>query len=263
MEFSWRYRDSLNGVFNYGGGYGTGNSLNRDVTFDNHNVLSRMLVVDISLDEIEVPMIAKAAIEHTVSEGFIHSNNVQKVVIPLYVNSYNQSRRTADSIINEFFSRTTFDTRLQKVTTNKGETYYGGRGIILDENFKPLILCSMMSKRVEVNSRIYMDYYKPIVRISPDVFINEPGLINKSSLISKHILKKVIPFYLTHNVESIQIYKSRFRNEIPENTKPQILIEDISRFIETPALPNPKTCSNEALNKLLLDNIDDVLNQIE
>lgn len=257
MEYTWRYANSLNMVFTALGEYSFESTLDADVALDKHNVFNRMLVVDVSSDEIEVPMVAKSAVEHVVTENLIHSYNAQKVVVSLYVNSRNQSRRTADSIVNEFFTRTYFRNRLQKVTTNKGEVYYGNRGIILDKDFKPLILCSIVSKKVEVNGRIFMDYYKPIVRVSPEVFLNETGLINKS------ILKKIIPFYLTHNVGRVNTYDGKFRSNIPENTKPQILIEDISRFIETPAIPNPSTCSNETLNKFLLDNVDEVLNQIE
>lgn len=256
MEYTWRYRNTLNNVFVLTGEYDRDSSLDYNLTFDEHNVFNRMLVVDVLSDEVEVPMVAKAVIENVISDNLIHSYNTQKVVIPLYVNSRNQSRRTADSIVNEFFSRTQFSNRLQRVTTNKGEIYYGNRGIILDKDFKPLILCSIVCKKVEERGMVYMDYYKPIIRISPEVFLGDTGLINKS------ILKKIIPFYLTHDVGRVYTYDGKFRSKIPENTKPQILIEDISRFIETPAIPNPNTCSNEALNKLLLDNIDDVLMQI-
>lgn len=256
MEFSWRYANSLNMVFSRSGEHSIKPTLGLNVTFDKHNVLSRMLVVDVSSDEVEVPVVAKSLVESVITDNLIHSNNIQKVVVPLYVNSRNQSRRTADSIINDFFTRTMFRHRLQKVTTNKGEVYYGNRGIILDKDFKPLILCSILSKKVETRTMVFMDYYKPIIHVSPEIFLNETGLINK------HILKKIIPFYLTHSIDRVIAYDGRFRSMIPENTKPQILIEDISKFIETPVLPNPSTCSNKAINEFLLDNIDDVLNQL-
>lgn len=255
MEFSWRYTDSLNRIFSSYGEANIDDTARDVVSLDQHNAFDRMFVVDISSDEIEVPMFAKAVIEDVVVQNMTRDTSVQKVVIPLYVNTYNQARRAADSIINEF-SRVSFNNRLQKVTTNKGEVYYGGRGIILDGNFKPLILCSVLCKKEEFRSSEYMDYYKPIIRINPEVFLNETGLINKT------IIKKIIPFYLTHTIPDIRT-RTRFRDKLPEDRKPQILIEDSSRFIETPAIPNPNTCSNEALNKLLLDNIEDVISQIQ
>lgn len=255
MEFSRRYTDSLNRIFSFYGEANIDDIACDVVSLDQHNAFDRMFVVDVSSDEIEVPMFAKAVIEDVVVQNMSRGTSFQKVVIPLYVNTYNQTRRTADSIINEF-SRVSFNNRLQKVTTNKGEVYYGGRGIILDGNFKPLILCSVLCKKEKFRSNEYMDYYKPIIRINPEVFLNETGLINKT------ILKKIIPFYLTHAIPDIRT-RTRFRDKLPEDRKPQILIEDSSRFIETPAIPNPNTCSNEALNKLLLDNIEDVISQIQ
>lgn len=257
MEFTQRYSNSLNIVFIYSGDLYQEDRLITDITFDEHNVFRKMLVVDVSSDEIEVPVIAKAAIEGTVAGKLMDVNNVQKVVVSLYVNSYTQTRRTADSIVNEFFSRTNFNSRLQKVITNKGEVYYGGKGIILDKDFKPLILCSLICKKTIDSSDTYMDYYKPVIRISPEVFLNESGLIHKS------ILKKIIPYYLTHSMKKVNNYSSTFRDRIPKNTVPHILVEDSSRFIESPVLPNPNTCSNESLNELLIDNIQDVLNEME
>lgn len=257
MEYTLSYRNILDSVFTSSGELHIARSLGYNLTFDKHNIFNRMLVIDVSSDEIEVPMIAKASVESTVFNNLIYAYNIHKVVIPLYVNSLSCQKRTADSIIDMLFARTSFKSRLQKVTTGKGEVYYGNRGIILDKDFKPLILCSTVCKKVEEGGRIYMDYYKPIIHVSSEVFLNNENLIPKS------IIKRIIPFYLTYNVGSVHPYNNKFRSKIPENTKPQILIGDITGFIETPAIPNPNTCSNEALNKLVLDNIDDILMQME
>lgn len=251
MNYTNRYTNSLNGVFKSTGG------IDRDsfpylISLGDHNVFKRMLVIDTSKDEIEVPMMARAITEVMVTDKLNSLSEISKLVIPLYINSVTQSRRTADSIIYEFFSRTPFKNRLQKVETNKGEIYYGNRGIILDKDFNPLIFCSMMCRKEGYRSREYMAYYKPIIHISPEVF-NSTGLIHKS------ILKKVIPFYLSHNIGWVDTYAGKFRSNLAVDTKPQIIIDDVSYLIETPKLPTPSTCSNESLNKLLRDNIQDVL----
>ena len=79
-------------------------------------------------------------------------------------------------------------------------------------------------------------------------------------LLGKSILKKIIPFYVSHSIDRIytDVY---FRNNIPTGTKPQILIDDVSKFIENPVKPTPQKCSDDVLNQILIDNIDDVLNQ--
>ena len=99
-----------------------------------------------------------------------------------------------------------------------------------------------------------MSYYKPMIHVSPQVFLRGDGLIDKS------ILKKVIPFYVSHNIDSVNTH-AYFRSDIPEGTKPQILIDDVSKFIENPAKPTPQKCSDDVLNQILADNVDDVLNQ--
>ena len=256
MEYSWRYRNALIRVFCGNNNTEVDDVTNKETTLDNHNVFNRLFVIDVSSDEIEIPVFAKSAVESVVRDklGFPHVSHVNKIIIRMYVNTYTQSRRTADSIVGEFFSRVNFNQRLQKVITNKGEVYYGGKGIILDKDFNILLLCTLACRRTKYRGIQVMSYYKPIIHVSPQVFLRGEGLIDKT------ILKKIIPFYVSHNI-SIVIDRTCFRNDIPEGTKPQILIDDVSKFIENPAKPTPQKCSDSVLNQILIDNIDDVLNQ--
>ena len=255
MEYSWRYRVTLMGVFCGNNDTTINNVTNIETTLDNHNAFNRLFVIDVSSDEIEVPVFAKSAVESVVSDRlkFPYSNHVNKIIIPMYVNTYTQSRRTADSIVGEFFSRVDFNQRLQKVITNKGEVYYGSKGIILDKDFNILLLCTLACRRMEYRGRQVMSYYKPIIHVSPQVFLKGEGLIDKS------ILKKIIPFYLSQNI--CQTYTNPdFVSDIPEGTKSQILIDDVSKLIERPVKPTPQKYSDDVLNQILADNADDVLN---
>ena len=256
MEYSWRYENTLTRVFLGYDDTAVSDVSNTETTLDNHNAFNRLFVIDVSSDEIEVPVFARFVVESVVRGKleFPYITHTSKIVIPMYVNTYNQSRRTADSIVNGFFSRVNFNQRLQKVTTNKGEVYYGGRGIILDKDFNILLLCTIVCKRMEHGGRQVMSYYKPMIHVSPQVFLRGEGLVDKS------ILKKIIPFYVSHNIGSIST-RAYFRSDIPEGTKPQILIDDVSKFIENPAKPTPQKCSDDVLNQILADNVDDVLNQ--
>ena len=112
----------------------------------------------------------------------------------------------------------------------------------------------MVCKRMEHGGRQVMSYYKPIVHVSPQLFLGDKGLLGKS------ILKKIIPFYVSHDIDGIYTH-AYFGNNIPTGTKPQILIDDVSKFIENPVKPTPQKCSDDVLNQILIDNIDDVLNQ--
>ena len=255
MEYNWRYRSTLMGVFNGNTDTVTRSVVNGETTLNKHNVFNRLFVIDVSSDEIEVPVFAKPAVESVISVKlqFPHATHTSKIVIPMYVNTYNQQRRTADSIVSAFF-RVDFNQRLQKVTTNKGEVYYGDKGIILDKDFNILLLCTIACKKIEYGDRQVMSYYKPIIHVSPQVFLRGEGLIDKT------ILKKIIPFYVSHSIDGIYTH-AYFGDSIPAGTKPQILIDDVSKFIENPIKPTPQKCSDDVLNQILIDNIDDVLNQ--
>lgn len=257
MEYSWRYRGAMMRAFLGYDGMIAGNVDSVETTLDNHNVFSKLFVIDVSSDEIEVPTFARSAVESVVRDKlqFPHMANISKVVIPMYVSGYNQTRRTADSIVGNFFLEVDFNKRLQKVTTNKGEVYYGGRGIILDKDFNILLLCTIVCRKMVQMGIQVMSYYKPVIHVSPQVFLSGDGLIDK------HILKKVIPFYVSHSISSVGTH-AYFRSDIPEGTKPQILIDDVSKFIENPIKPTPQKCSDDVLNQILVDNVDDVLNQI-
>ena len=243
MEYSWRYRRTLIGVFHGNDDTTTNDVTNKETTLDNHNAFNRLFVIDVSSDEIEVPVFAKSAVESVVRDKleFPYVSHVNKIIIPMYVNTYTQSRRTADSIVGEFFSRVNFNQRLQKVITNKGEVYYGGKGIILDKDFNILLLCTLACRRMEYRGRQVMSYYKPIIHVGPQVFLRDEGLIDKS------ILKKIIPFYLSQNICQTRTNPD-FVSDIPEGTKPQILIDDVSKLIERPVKPTPQKYSDDVLN---------------
>lgn len=255
MEYSWRYRATLMGVFCGNNDTTINNVTNIETTLDNHNAFNRLFVIDVSSDEIEVPVFAKSAVESVVIDRlkFPYVSHVNKIIIPMYVNTYTQSRRTADSIVGEFFSKVNFNQRLQKVITNKGEVYYGSKGIILDKDFNILLLCTLACRGMEYRGRQVMSYYKPIIHVGPQVFLRGEGLIDKS------ILKKIIPFYLSQNICQT-CTNPDFVNDIPEGTKPQILIDDVSKLIENPVKPTPQKYSDDVLNQILADNADDVLN---
>ena len=178
MEFSWRYTNILTRVFFGYDDTAVSDVSNTETTLDNHNAFNRLFVIDVSSNEIEVPVFARSVVESVVRGKleFPYISHASKIVIPMYVNTYNMAARTADSIMNIFFSRTNFNQRLQKITTNKGEVYYGGKGIILDKDFNILFLCTIVCRRMEHRGRQVMSYYKPVIHVSPQVFLRGDGL---------------------------------------------------------------------------------------
>lgn len=257
MEFNWRYKNTLSNVFVTADTAFSGDVYNIDSTLSNHNVFNKLFVVDTSSDEMEIPAFARWAVERIVKEKLLPTNPapVDKIVIPLYNGGINRTRKTADTIVGDFFSGTNFSQRLSKCTTSKGEIYYGGRGIILDASFNVLLLCTLLCRRKQSQDGEVMSYYKTAVHVSPQIFLDNNGLIPKS------ILKKVIPFYLSYPSSNISC-GGRFRSEIPTDAKPQIIIDDANKFVVSPAVPTPQKCSDAILNQLIIDNEDEIMQQL-
>ena len=249
MEFSSRFVSFASQVFWYKEHYSTPYQLSDSLTLDSNNVFSRSIIVDLNKDEIELPVIAIRHFEEAAGSSIIPSLSVEKVILPLYNNTYDQSRRVFDTIMAQFFANTSYESRLLKITTNKGEVYYGGKGIIFDGNYNPLLLCTLKARRVVTENEKYTAYYRPVCYVSPRVF-EEPNTI-----VNKGIIKKLIPFYTSHNMD---FPLGLFRDKA-EDRKVQVVVDNFDRFFVKPVKPNPSTCSNELLNQCLIDNIEDIM----
>ena len=222
----------------------------------NNNIFSKSLIVDITGDNIEIPSIARIYYENIIRNNLTYNEKAEKVILPLYTNGSSLSRRTFDSIMRGFFCQSLINQSVLKVTTNKGETYYGGNGLILDEGFNPLLMCGLMARKVitkgdgdaEVAS---IQYYRAICHVSPVVFTEPNKLINRG------IIKKLIPLYTTMNTNFPSV--SAGTSNSPDSRKVKVIIDDFSKFFISPIAPTPSKCSNDALNKCLNDNIEDIL----
>lgn len=223
------------------------------VTFDNHNVSNNLFVVDISSDIIEIPIFAKAIIENIIRNKLESKNDFDKVIISMYTNSQEQHRNTAISIVKNSFSGTHFNDRLTKFKTKKGEVYYGGRGILLDKEFNILLLYTLTCKKEIQSNNTIMVYYKGTIHIGAQTFLR------KKDIICNCIINKIIPFYISNSSYAPSI-TPKFKNTI--NSKPEIVIDYVNKFMESPIKPSPNKCTNDTLNELLIDNIDEIIEQL-
>lgn len=251
MEFSTRFRNSLRTVFKSHSIDDSGGQLSDELTLDSNNVFGRSLVIGIKSDEVEVPVIARDFYEDIISSAinYPYTNNIEKVILPLYTNINSEVRRTFDSIIVRMFG-VSYGSRLQKITTNKGDVYYGGKGIIFDADFTPLLLCTLTARKVQEQERSRMAYYRPICHVNPKVFMESDKIVNKG------IIKKAIPFF--SNMEIEFPCDTRFIID-PESKKVKVVVDNFDNFFIKPVKPTPSTCSNDLLNQCLVDNIDDIM----
>ena len=251
MEFSTRFARGVSSVFN-SRDHNNPTQLERELSLDSNNVFRRSLIIEVNDDEVEIPVIAREHFERLVSEKINYPLSVgtKRIILPLYDNAPSQERRTFDSIIMQMFNNVGFGMRLQKITINKGKVYYGGKGIIFDGSYAPLLLCTLTARKVHTeeggNSMVY---YRPVCHVSPKVFLESDKLINKG------IIKKLIPFYTSKEV-SFPNYRFGVN---PESKKVKVVVDNFDKFFIEPIKPTPSATTNDALNECLIDNMDDIM----
>ncbi len=253
MEFNPRFAYNVRSVFNSIESSDP-DQLGMNLTLDSNNVFRRSLVVEVNNDEVEIPVIARRHFEKLVSDNIAYSAimGIKRIILPLYDNAPSQERRTFDSVITQLFTNVGYDRRLQKITTNKGEVYYGGKGIIFDESYTPLLLCTLTARSVHTEDNgNTMVYYRPVCHVSPKVFLESNKLINKG------IIKKLIPYYTSRDIDFPRNSYSFSSN--PEDRKVKVIVDNFNKFFVEPIKPTPSACSNDALNECLIDNIDDIM----
>ena len=251
MEFSTRFAHGVRSVFN-SSDCNNPTQLERELSLDSNNVFRRSLIIEVNDDEVEIPVIAREHFEDLVLEKINYPLAVgtKRIILPLYDNALSQERRTFDSIIIQMFNNVGFNMRLQKITTSKDEVYYGGKGIIFDESYAPLLLCTLTARKVHTEeSGNSMVYYRPVCHVSPKVFLESDKLINKG------IIKKLIPFYTSKEV-SFPNYKFGVN---PESKKVKVVVDNFDKFFIEPIKPTPSAITNDALNECLIDNMDDIM----
>ena len=252
MEFSIRFAHGVRSVFNSSNYDNPTAQLERELSLDSNNVFRRSLIIEVNDDEVEIPVIAREHFESLVLEKINYPLAVgtKRIILPLYDNAPSQERRTFDSIIMQMFNNVGFNMRLQKITTSKDEVYYGGKGIIFDESYAPLLLCTLAARKVHTEeSGNSMVYYRPVCHVSPKVFLESDKLINKG------IIKKLIPFYTSKEV-SFPNYKFGVN---PESKKVKVVVDNFDKFFIEPIKPTPSATTNDALNECLIDNMDDIM----
>lgn len=254
MEFSLRFARNVMGIFNDLEYNNQPSQLEMSLSLDSNNVFRRSLVVEINNDEVEIPVIARDHFECLISRNRAYpaSMGIKKIILPLYDNALSQERRTFDSIITQLFVNVDYGKRLQKITTSKDEVYYGGKGIIFDESYTPLLLCTLTARNVHTeDNNDTMVYYRPVCHVSPKVFLEPDKLINKG------IIKKLIPCYTSRDINLPRSHY-RFSNNI-EDMRVKVIVDNFNKFFVEPIKPTPSACSNDALNECLIDNIDDIM----
>lgn len=254
MEFSPSFVYNVMCIFNCVELDDSSIHLERELSLDSNNVFKRNLVIEVDNDEVEIPVIARRHFEKVISDNLTYPTimGVKKIILPLYDNAPSLEKRTFNGIMNQLFTNVEYGKRLQKIITTKGEVYYGGKGIIFDESYTPLLLCTLTAKKVyDKNYGNNMVYYRPVCHVSPKVFLESNKLINKG------IIKKLIPCYTSRDVSFPRI-NYKFSSK-PEDRKVKVIIDNFDKFFVEPIKPTLSATINDTLNECLINNIEDIM----
>lgn len=163
--------------------------------------------------------------------NFLSQYMDRNAIIYLYRGSNYKYVSTSNQALKFMFYDSNYGNKLVTVIFKNGTCYYGNRGIIFDEKYNLLYLITTV---VNDNKRSYNLYLNPIV-------------FSQKTILNKFIVDKLIP-YLTSN-------------EVKEDIGDiNIIIKDVSsRFIKSSEKINSNCYSDKDLNKVLIDNVEDIV----
>lgn len=249
----------------------TASSIGFSIGFDRHggygyergNVWQSFIRVNVKdKQNIRIPLfllgyssLLKLLIRHSIKD-------MEEIVVPVnYPPNSSGSLRSGDSIIRHFSTFcNTYSNTFSYIDTSKGNSYYGCRGAIFNSDRKPLFMpvvsCSVLEavNLEDRNTRSQMSLNDLKVYVHPSVFHVE-------GLMEKCIVNKILPFILSNRI-SVSVSGLGIPYDSPLNIGiiPEVIVKDISEEFFCNTLTPNDAPSEEELNKLLLDHIDEVDN---
>lgn len=213
---------------------------NPEINYLYNNVCGLAFSIDCSKKHLIIPMFCRTFIDDAIY-SILNGGSASECIVGLYANGRPSDKRTANAIF-KYFNNTSFGDRLSRVVTNKGVTYYGGHGIILDKDMKPLVLCAIEGEFIENDFK----YTRAVIYVHPSVF-------NSSEVVEKGIIKTLIPAYTSRSIRCF------IRGNIITLT-PEVVIRDFTDdFFIKPVVPKPSEFTKENINTFLLDYVDDIV----
>lgn len=231
------------------------------VNYQNNTVFSKFFEVTVPYNgECFIPILGLSKTLSHIQNWLDSMTPAQfiKFSYPLYVGG-EETRKTADSIIQSI-NRCSRGRRLAHIKTCKGLDYYGGQGLIFDELWNPFMVCGFIINVDGINRT--MSVVRPVCYVSPTVFVN-------GDILSKAIIKKVIPYISLHGISAP--YGVSVLSNTNELRNVSVTIAPINGFIISPTKPGtiksldkkPDTIENldNSIWDFLLKNVNDLVCQ--
>ena len=157
-----------------------------------------------------------------------------------YIPAYKTAGRYFQDIINASLESAFY--------LSEGENhYYAAKGIIMDEHFVPILLCSWMVEKIFADTQLVgFKIIKPILRVAPQCYLYQDDAIQKL------IVKKIIPTILTTHLSIPSAFPI-------ETIRPvaKVIIDDIPFHTRTVVPPTVNT-TNEELLSVALYHLDEM-----
>jgi hypothetical protein len=221
---------------------------------------TRYIKVPLDRDVIEVPCIYKYPVMEALHFNKQYPDKASKeIYIPMFC-MYDDPAESRSS--NPLLKKFLYDGYGESNLTRKkgsGTIYLGGEGMILYNDFTPLVMMTMEITK-EPSGKLYTAT-RQIVRINPVIY-------NRDDILAKHIRTKFITGVLNMKLSPEELEMGgwltrRFRLLNPygilTNTSVdydfKVIIEDFSDFFFIPKAPDV-TFSSDKVNELLLEDTD-------
>lgn len=220
-------------------------NIDGNLNYLNNNVFNLFLHVDCTGPHVVIPLFCRGYIERMICGRL----NVTEVDIALFTGEFPSERRASNAMF-KLFTEIDFSKRLVKVTTSKGEIYYGGYGIILDKNMNPIFFCALDGEITEEG----LIYKSAKIYVNPSVFLTD-------GILEKGIIKTIIPAYVEHGVSIYTSFSNANRQFKKKNGLiiPEIVVKDFTDdFFVKPSKPKPSTFTREKVNDFLLEHVDEI-----
>lgn len=204
----------------------------------NDNAFAAFMEIPIK-DGMEVPTIIAPYVSRAMAAGndsilMNLSSGFGRRQEPFFV------QKTVTAILTRFEDASYYELlRMAKVKTMKGTCYYGTKGLILDGEYNPI---AMSTVRICKNGQT-VNFDDPKFLVSYRVFEHS------SELIEHAIIKQAIPMY---HVEPVYLEHSGDGNCYK---LVDVVVDDLDYMVTKPALQPMNCLSQEAMNKVIYDNI--------
>ena len=225
---------------------------------------SKFMKLSLDSDVLEIPCIYKYIVSNVLEENMslLQIGDKDKMVSDLYIPMFykkedTRTAKSSSSVLKSFFYETSPSSNL--LLRKAGNTaYLGGQGIILYEDYTPLVMFTM-----EIEREGY--FYRPeqlILRVNPSIF-------NRDDMLAKYLRGKFLsnllempptadfyggPSTYLRNISGLYLNRTL-------TWKFRVIIDDFSDFFVTPKIPT-SSFNTEEVSTLLNDNVEEILSAV-